>query len=60
MESTHLPEFTREQSEQYGREALGDDWLMSAPRVKNIAPDTLEKQLEGAEFYRNKMKGEVK
>lgn len=59
-QSMHLPEFTREQAEQYGREALGDDWLMSAPRPKNEEPDTLEKQLEGAEFYRNKLKGETK
>lgn len=50
----HLPEYNREQAEQYGRDALGDGWLMSAPRPKNDKPDTLEKELEGAEFYRKK------
>jgi len=49
----HLPEYTREQAEEHGK-ALLSDWLMSAPRPKNKAPDTLEKQREGAEYFRNK------
>ena len=57
VESTHTPEYTREQAETHGK-ALLSDWLMSAPRTKNEAPDTLEKQLEGAEYFRNKMKGD--
>ena len=56
-QTMHLPEYTREQAESHGK-ALLSDWLMSAPRTKNEAPDTLEKQLEGAEYFRNKMKGE--
>ena len=59
VESTHTPEYTREQAESHGKALLGD-WLMSAPRTKNEEPDTLEKQLEGAEFYRNKLRGENK
>jgi len=55
VESTHTPEYTREQAESHGK-ALLSDWLMSAPRTKNEAPDTLEKQLEGAEYFRNKLK----
>jgi len=57
VESTHTPEYTREQAEAHGKSLLSD-WLMSAPRPKNKAPDTLEKQREGAEYFRNKMKGE--
>ena len=49
----HLPEYTREQAEDYGK-ALLSDWLMSVPRTRNEAPDTLEKQLEGSEYFRNK------
>jgi hypothetical protein len=59
VESTHLPEYTREQAEAYGRSVLSD-WVMSAPRPKNDAADTLEVQLQGAEFYRAKLKGENK
>jgi len=51
----HIPEFTREQAEDYGK-ALLSDWLCSVPRPKNDAPDALEKQLEGAEYFRNKLK----
>jgi len=57
VESTHTPEYTREQAEDYGK-ALLSDWICSVPRPKNEAPDTLEKQLEGAEYFRNKMKGD--
>ena len=59
VESTHLPELNREQAEEYGRSVLSD-WAMSAPRPKNEAADTLEVQLQGAEFYRNKLRGENK
>ena len=59
VESTHLPELDREQAEAYGRSVLSD-WLMSIPRTKNDKPDTLEIQLQGAEFYRNKLIGENK
>jgi hypothetical protein len=55
----HLPELNREQAEDYGRSVLSD-WQMSAPRPKNDKPDTLEVQLQGAEFYRNKFRGENK
>ena len=56
-QTMHIPEYTREQAEAHGKSLLSD-WLMSAPRPKNKAPDTLEKQREGAEYFRNKMKGE--
>ena len=56
-QTMHLPEYTREQAEDYGK-ALLSDWLMSAPRPKNEAPDALEKQLEGAEYFRNKLKND--
>ena len=56
-QTMHLPEYTREQAEDYGK-ALSSDWTCSVPRPKNEAPDTLEKQREGAEYFRNKMKGE--
>jgi len=59
VESTHLPELNREQAEDYGRSVLSD-WVMSAPRPKNDAADTLEVQLQGAEFYRAKLKDEKK
>jgi len=59
IQTMHLPELNREQAEEYGRSVLSD-WLMSAPRPKNDAADTLEVQLQGAEFYRNKLKGENK
>ena len=59
VQTMHLPEYTREQAEAYGRSVLSD-WQMSAPRPKNDKPDTLEVQLQGAEFYRNKLKDEKK
>lgn len=54
LQTMHNPPATREQAEAYGRQAMGDDWLMSAPRPKNDAPDSAEKQKEGANFYREK------
>ena len=58
-QTMHTPEYTRDQAEDYGKVLLSD-WLCSAPRPKNEAPDALERQLEGAEYFRNKMKGENK
>ena len=54
VESTHTPEYTREQAESYGKQAMGDDWLWSAPRPRNDAPDSAEKQIEGSNFYRER------
>jgi hypothetical protein len=59
VQTMHLPEYTREQAEAYGRSVLSD-WVMSAPRPRNDKPDTLEVQLQGAEFYRAKLKDEKK
>jgi len=56
-QTMHTPEYTREQAEDHGK-ALLSDWLCSVPRTKNEAPDALEKQLEGAEYFRNKLKND--